>query len=190
MCAKSFQLCPTLCDPMDCMQPVRLLSPWDSPGKNTAVGCHILLPPGNLPNPGIKPTTLMSPALAGEFFTTSTTCTSPLQQSTVQFHHNAFSQFLIEYLMFPRGFFCFLFFTKNYVLVKVLVPLSQGLLLPLSKLPSWKFFIIYPSSVQVRVSHHPCQLWMLFFKILTMVYSVSTGCGDKVKLSMHATCPE
>ena len=24
-------------------QPTRLLCPWDSPGKNTAVGCHFLL---------------------------------------------------------------------------------------------------------------------------------------------------
>ena len=29
--------------------------------------------PGNLPDPGIKPESLMCPALAGEFFTTSTT---------------------------------------------------------------------------------------------------------------------
>ena len=25
------------------LQPLRLLSPWDSPGKNTGVGCHFLL---------------------------------------------------------------------------------------------------------------------------------------------------
>jgi len=31
-----------------------------------------MLPPGDLPDPGIKPMTLMSPALAGRFFTTST----------------------------------------------------------------------------------------------------------------------
>ena len=31
-------------------------------------------PPGELPNPGIKPTSLMSPALAGEFFTTGASC--------------------------------------------------------------------------------------------------------------------
>ena len=30
-------------------------------------------PPGDLPDPGIKPTSLISPALAGGFFTTSTT---------------------------------------------------------------------------------------------------------------------
>ena len=38
--AKSLQLCPTLCDPID-LQPTRLPHPWDSPGKNTGVGCHI-----------------------------------------------------------------------------------------------------------------------------------------------------
>ena len=40
--AKSLQLCPTLCDPID-GQPTRLPRPWDSPGKNTGVGCHFLL---------------------------------------------------------------------------------------------------------------------------------------------------
>ena len=40
--AKSLQLCLTLGDPID-GQPTRLRSPWDSPGKNTGVGCHCLL---------------------------------------------------------------------------------------------------------------------------------------------------
>ena len=40
--AKSLQLCPTLCDPID-GSPPRLCRPWDSPGKNTGVGCHFLL---------------------------------------------------------------------------------------------------------------------------------------------------
>ena len=37
--AKLHQLCLTLCDPIDC----RLPHPWDSPGKNTGVGCYFLL---------------------------------------------------------------------------------------------------------------------------------------------------
>ena len=41
--AKSLQSCPTLCDPRDVWQPTRLIRPWDSPGKNTGVGCHFLL---------------------------------------------------------------------------------------------------------------------------------------------------
>ena len=40
--AKSLQSCPTPCDPRDSL-PTRLLRPWDSPGKNTGVGCHFLL---------------------------------------------------------------------------------------------------------------------------------------------------
>ena len=43
MCAKLLQLCLTLCNPMDCSPPGRLLCPWDPPGKNTGVGCHALL---------------------------------------------------------------------------------------------------------------------------------------------------
>ena len=39
--AKSLQSCPTLCDPIDGSPP--LPHPWDSPGKNTGVGCHFLL---------------------------------------------------------------------------------------------------------------------------------------------------
>ena len=41
--AKSLQSCPTPCDPIDVWQPTRLPRPWDSPGKNTGVGCHFLL---------------------------------------------------------------------------------------------------------------------------------------------------
>ena len=38
--AKLLQLCPTLCDPIDGCPPGS--RPWDSPGKNTGVGCHFL----------------------------------------------------------------------------------------------------------------------------------------------------
>ena len=36
------QLCPTLCNPMDCSTPGSSVHA-DSPGKNTGVGCHALL---------------------------------------------------------------------------------------------------------------------------------------------------
>ena len=48
------------------LQPARLLSPWDSPGKNTGVGCHSLLQ-ADLPNPGIE---LMSPTVQEDFLPT------------------------------------------------------------------------------------------------------------------------
>ena len=39
--AKSLQSCPTLRPHK--RQPTRLPRPWNSPGKNTGVGCHFLL---------------------------------------------------------------------------------------------------------------------------------------------------
>ena len=39
--AKSHQSYLTLCDPIDGSPPGS--HPWDSPGKNTGVGCHFLL---------------------------------------------------------------------------------------------------------------------------------------------------
>ena len=67
MRAKLLQSCLTLCNLRDC-----------SPQGSSV--CGILWakywswlpcpPPGDLPDPGIKPTSLMSPALAGRFFTT------------------------------------------------------------------------------------------------------------------------
>ena len=70
VCVKLLQLCLTICDPMDCSPPVHgivarngNLCPWDSPGMKYWSG--LLFPlPGDLPNPGIEPMSLMSPALA------------------------------------------------------------------------------------------------------------------------------
>ena len=70
MCAQLLQSCPTLCDPMDYGPPgfsvhrilqIRVLE-W------------VAMPsPGDLPYPGIKSMSPKFPALAGGFFTTSTT---------------------------------------------------------------------------------------------------------------------
>ena len=46
--------------------------PQDCPGKNTGVGCHLILQ-GIFPNQGSNLGLSMSPALAGGFFTTSAT---------------------------------------------------------------------------------------------------------------------
>ena len=48
------------------LQPTRSLWAWDSPGRNTGVGCHSLLQ-------GVKLPSLTSLALGGGFFTTSAT---------------------------------------------------------------------------------------------------------------------
>ena len=50
--AKSLQSCPTVRPRR--RQPTRLPRPWDSPGKNTGVGCHSLLQ-GIFPIQGSNP---------------------------------------------------------------------------------------------------------------------------------------
>ena len=42
VCVLVTQSCPTLRDPHG-LQPTRLLCPWNSPDKNTGLGCHFLL---------------------------------------------------------------------------------------------------------------------------------------------------
>ena len=51
------QLCPTLCDPMDCSLPDSSVHGMDSPGKHTGVGCHALLQ-GIFPTQGAYPSLL------------------------------------------------------------------------------------------------------------------------------------
>ena len=70
MCAKLLQLYLTLTTLWTVAY--RRLCPCNFPGKNTGVSCHGLIQ-GDLPHSGIEPTSLMSPALAGMFFTTSAT---------------------------------------------------------------------------------------------------------------------
>ena len=79
MHTKSLQSCPTLCNPMDCSSPGSSVH-GDSAGKNTGVGCYFLFQ-------AIFPTQelnlhLLSPALAGRFFTTSATWEAQGPQST------------------------------------------------------------------------------------------------------------
>ena len=42
MHTKLLKLCLTVCDPMDCSPPGSIC-PWDSPGKSTGLGSHVLL---------------------------------------------------------------------------------------------------------------------------------------------------
>ena len=66
--AKSLQSCLTFCNPMKCSPP----SFMEFSGQEYWRG--LLCPsPGYLPDPGVEPSSLMSSALAGKFFTSSAT---------------------------------------------------------------------------------------------------------------------
>ena len=75
LCAKSFQLCLTLCDPKDCSLPgssvlgilqARILE-WVAISSSRGI----------FPTQGIEPESLTSPALVREFFTTAATWEAP-----------------------------------------------------------------------------------------------------------------
>ena len=78
MPTKLLQSCLTLWDPMDCSLP--------GSSVHETLQARILewvakLSSGDLPDPGIEPTSLVSPALAGGFFTTSGTLETSCNQS-------------------------------------------------------------------------------------------------------------
>ena len=62
------QLCPTLCNPINCSPPQAPLSMGFS--RQEYWSGLPFPPPGDLLNPGTEPVSLVSPALAGVFFTT------------------------------------------------------------------------------------------------------------------------
>ena len=76
----------------------RLLCSWDSPGKNTGVGCRALLQ-GIFPIQEWNPTSLMPPAFARGFFTTSTTWQALTVQQVIFFLFVLLSQG--PFLSFP-----------------------------------------------------------------------------------------
>ena len=63
--AKLLQWCPTLCNPMDCSRQSSLSMVFSRQEYWSGLPCT---PPGDLPDPGIEPVSLISPALAGRFF--------------------------------------------------------------------------------------------------------------------------
>ena len=79
MSAQSLQLCLTLCDPLHCSLPGSSVHGTLQQEYWRRLPCP---PPGDLPDPGIKPMYLKSLALAGGFFTTSITWEAPGESST------------------------------------------------------------------------------------------------------------
>ena len=100
---ESLQSCPTLCDPMDCYQPGSSVHGILQARISSRLLC---CPPESLPNPGIKPTSLMSPALAGRFFITSATWEALCLQweETVTLSYQVGGSIKI-YFSFPQTFY-------------------------------------------------------------------------------------
>ena len=82
----------------------RLLRPWDSPGKNTGVGCHFFLQ-GNLPDPVIKP---RSPALEADALT-----------SEPPGKINILRYIFLKFFVFCENFFLFNIYVLSFTHIKI-----------------------------------------------------------------------
>ena len=84
VCAKSLQSCPTLSSPMDCSHQAPLS--WDSPGKNTEVGCHAFFQ-GIILTQGLNPSLLhLLHWQAGSLPLASTTWEAPTPPRNIKKH--------------------------------------------------------------------------------------------------------
>ena len=88
------QSCPTLCNAIDCSLPGSSVHGISQAGI-LELACHFLLQ-GNLPDPGIEPTSRVSPALAVGFFTTSASWEAQMYCRAAEIQHaqNGISLFL------------------------------------------------------------------------------------------------
>ena len=113
MQAKSLKMCPALCSPMVCAHQAPLSKIFSRQEYWSGFPCP---PPGDLPDPRIKPKSLASPALAGGLFTTST------REAHLLANIRSNEKYAIIWPLFlciQSGFvFCFfLFLRSNIVLV-------------------------------------------------------------------------
>ena len=65
MCCLVAKSYPTLCNPMDCSRQASLSMGFSRQEYWSGLPCP---PPGDVPDPGSKPVSLTSPALAGRYF--------------------------------------------------------------------------------------------------------------------------
>ena len=99
ICAKSLQSCPTLRPPRTVARQAPLSMGFSRQEHWSGLPCP---PPGDLPNPGIKPTSLTSPALGDRFFTTGSTWKA-LSYCTTVF----FKVLTVKFKMF---YYCFMYY--------------------------------------------------------------------------------
>ena len=116
--AQSLQSCPVPCDPVDC----------SLPGSSVHGILQVRIPSGllcpssdNLPNLGIEPVSLMPSALAGGFFTTSTTWEAQLSMFHIKIMCSSNEEMLMIKINCQRKNFTFF-----YIMIHPVLDLKEG----------------------------------------------------------------
>ena len=130
-CVLNLQSCLTLCGPVDLAHQAPLSMGFSRQEYWSGLPCP---PAGDLPDPGIEPASLMSPALAGGFFITSTTWGAPwvnylstITHSEPGFQPNSFSYCYSHFFNFLFLFWPHRAARQTLVLQPVLQPTPPAL---------------------------------------------------------------
>ena len=133
-------VCPTVCNPMTWpvahQAPLSMGFSWQEQW-----GEFPFIPPGYLPDPGSEPVSFMSPALAGEFFTTRATWEAPeldLTWPCVDIHSNTSSPIIPFYPSSPHRNLSYLLANGEEYCSEIFMILSQlSIFLPMTSCQSF-----------------------------------------------------
>ena len=174
MSAKLLESCLTLCDPMGLACQAPLSMGFSRQEYLSGLPCP---PPGDLPDPGIEPISLMSPALAGGFFTISTTWETQKHTTVCKINNKILSSVQslshVRFFVTPWTAACqvFLSITSSQSLLKLMsihsvMPYNHLIFCcPLLLLPS-----IFPS---IRVFSNESVLHIRWPKYWSFSFSIS-----------------
>ena len=136
--AKSRQSSPTLCDPIDGSPPGS--RPWDSPGKNTGVGCHFFLQCMKVKSE--SEVTQSCPTLRNpmDHSPPGSSIHGIFQARGLEWGATAFSNWCASKLYFPYFFFLILFYLNFiYIFIHLFLFILH-----------WFFFPYFPSYCRVN----------------------------------------
>ena len=139
-------------------------------------------PPGDLPDPGIEPTSLMS-ALAGEFFTTSATWEAPPENHSLEmtnsFCFGAIPPLHLKFLQNVLEQVFWFFFPKLPVIGRISRNIPRGQLFWVKLLCGWTNL----GTIGTTATHEPANLWR---GVRTSQDSMALGSSHLMEISLSS----
>ena len=179
MCLKLLQSYLTVWNPMDCSSQTPLSLGFSRHEPWRGLPCP---PPGDLSNPGTEPTSLMSPALTGGFFTSSTTWEAPRSNAANGTHSFLWLVFLcthVPYFLYP--FICWWILGCFHVLVNY----EECYLWTLGYMYLFELYFFPDICPGVGLQKHMATPFLVFLRNL---HTVLHSCCSNLLIYSHQQC--